>query len=328
MRMMRILLWALALMAGGPVSAQQSDIDHVVFQVGEVYFFGYGGLDLTKLRAEIPLHRGDSFSFATFDGESIEAAVKRVTGKSPTDLSEVCCDDAKHVTFYIGVAGTTWRPLPTTPAPKGADHLPLEAMALYDELMGALGPAMAAGRSGEDDSQGYVLSNDPAMHAANVKMRVYALGRESELAQVLERAVDAKQRQAAAALLGYVQRSPSQVKALTAAILDVDGDTRNNAVRALAVLAAARNASILEVDPKPLIALLYSGKWTDRNKASFLLSRITEKNDPALLKALRQEALPALTEGASWDEGHASAFVSILGRVLRTSSKQKPTDIR
>lgn len=316
MRIAKAFLLIVALVAGGSILGQQPDMDHMVFQVGEVYYFGYGGINLAKLRAQMPLHSGDNFSFAAFDGKKIEAAITRVTGKPPTDLSEVCCDEVKHITFYVGVAGTTSRPLPTSTVPTGQDHLAPEAMALYDQSMAALGPAMAAGRSGEDDSQGYMLSNDPALHAINVNMRTYAVGREAEIVRVLQHATNVKQRQAAAELLGYVRRSPTQVKALEGAILDSDGDTRNNAVRALAVLAAVRDASSLEIDPKPLIALLYSGKWTDRNKASFLLSRITEKDNPALLKALRQDALPALSEGAYWDEGHAAAFVAILSRVL------------
>ena len=307
-------------MGVGSSSAQQQDMEHMVFKVGEVYYFGYGGLNLSTLRSNLPLHAGDSFSYATFDDDQVKAAVTRVTGKPPTDISEVCCDGAKNVTFYIGLAGTTSRSLPTAAAPTGAYHLAPEAIGLYDAEMAALGPAMAAGRSGEDDSHGYMLSNDPASHAINLRMRDYALRREAEITQVLEHASDTKERQVAATLLGYVQRSPTQVKALERAILDTDGDTRNNAVRALAVLATAHDAAPLDVDPEPLIALLYSGKWTDRNKASFLLSRITESENPSLLKALRQEAIPALAEGAYWDEGHGIAFVQILGRALGIST--------
>ncbi|ADW68632.1 hypothetical protein [Granulicella tundricola] len=309
------LFCAFAMMGAGSGLAQQ-DMEHMVLKVGGVYYFGYGGVDLSKLRALLPLHAGDNFSYATFDEDEAAAAVTHVTGKPPTDISEVCCDEAKKVTFYVGLAGTTSRTLPSNVPPTGADHVAPEALALYDAEMTALGLAMAAGRNGEDDSQGYTLLNDPASHAINLKMRAYAVGREAEITRVLEHASNVKQRQVAAALLGYVQRSSTQVSALERAILDADGGTRNNAVRALAVLAAAQDATPFEIDPNPLIALLYSGKWTDRNKASALLSRITEKENPALLRALRQQALPVLIEGASWDEGHGIAFVLILGRVL------------
>ncbi len=47
------------------------------------------------------------------------------------------------------------------------------------------------------------------------------------------------------------------------------------------------------------------------------LARLTERRDPALLTALREQALQPLIEGASWsgDPGHAGAFLVILGRI-------------
>jgi hypothetical protein len=322
MRLMSLIFSTFALLVAAPGMAQQQDMDHMVFKVGEVYYFGYGGMDLSKLQTQMPLKVGDSFRFASFDEAEVKATVIRATGKPPTDISKVCCDQDKHVIFYLGLAGTTSRPLPPRAAPTGAEHLAPAAAALYSAEMAALGPAMAAGRSGEDDSRGYALANDPALHGIQMKMRAYALTRETTIERVLKNASDVKQRWVAAALLGYSRRSAAQVRALERAMLDPDGETRNNAIRSLAVLASARDAAPLDVNPEPLIALLYSGKWTDRNKASFLLSRITEKDTPVLLKALRQEAIPALTEGACWDEGHGLSFVTILGRMFGVSSGQ------
>jgi hypothetical protein len=62
----------------------------------------------------------------------------------------------------------------------------------------------------------------------------------------------------------------TQVKALAQAVADPDDEDRNNAVRALPVLSAARNTGPLLIDPQPFITLLFSGKWTDRNKGSIL----------------------------------------------------------
>ena len=68
---------------------------------------------------------------------------------------------------------------------------------------------------------------------------------------------------------------------------------------------------------KPLINLLYSGSWTDRNKASLLLLRMTDVRNPAILDTLRKEALAPLVEGGSWVDvpGHSTPFLLILGRV-------------
>ena len=148
-------------------------------------------------------------------------------------------------------------------------------------------------------------------------MRAYARAREADFIRVLRHASDPRQRRVASTFLGYVPRSATQVKALAQAVTDPDDEVRNNAVRALSVLSAARNTGPLLIDPQPFIALLFSGKWTDRNKGSMFLARLTERRDPALLTALREQALQPLIEGASWsgDPGHTGAFLVILGRI-------------
>ena len=73
----------------------------------------------------------------------------------------------------------------------------------------------------------------------------------------------------------------------------------------------------MQIDVQPLINLLYSGVWTDRNKASFLLQRMTNSRNPQVLSLLRSEAMGPLIEGASWtgDTGHDTPFLIILGRI-------------
>ena len=71
------------------------------------------------------------------------------------------------------------------------------------------------------------------------------------------------------------------------------------------MLSAARNTGPLLIDPQPFIALLFSAKRTDRNKGSMFLARLTERRDPALLTALREQALQPLIEGASWSGDQA-----------------------
>lgn len=297
--------------------SQQPDMEHTPFQIGEINYFGYAGVDLAPIRAQLPLHPGDTLTHATFTKGPIEAAIAHLTGQPPTDLNVTCCDEAKHLLIYIGLGGTSSRPMPTGVSPHSLDHLAPDALRLYDQEMTALERAVVSGNAGEDDSQGYMLSNDPALHRINLSMRAYAATHEADFIRVLRRASDPQQRRAAAAFLGYVPRSTAQVKALTQAVSDPDDEVRNNAVRALSVLLAARNAQPLSIDPQPFIALLFSGKWTDRNKGSLFLFRLTEGRDPALLDVLRRQALQPLIEGASWsgDPGHSTAFLVILGRI-------------
>ena len=293
-------------------------MEHAIFQIGVINYFGYGGIDLAPVRAQLPLHSGDNVTPATFSRDPVEAVISRLIGHRPTDIAFVCCDEAKHVNVYIGLGGSSSRPLPIGVPPNGPDRLDATAARLYGMEMTALANAVRTGDAGEDDSKGYMLSKDPAFRQINLSMLAYAATREPELIRVLRNASDARQRQVAAALLGYVPRSTLQVKALADAVNDPDDEVRNNAVRALGVLSAARNAAPLALNPQPFVGLLFSGKWTDRNKGSLLLMRLTEGRDPALLAALRHQAIEPLIEGASWsgDPGHSSAFLVILSRSL------------
>ena len=311
------LLAALLILALCAAGERQSDLEHQPFQIGQINYFGYQGIELAPIRSQLPLHLGDTLSQATFTDAPVRDAIIRLTGHAPTDVNVTCCDGAGHLLLYIGLAGTSSRAMPSRPAPNGSAHLDRAATRLYDEDMHALQTAVVRGKAGEDDSRGYMLSNDPALRKINRSMRVYALHRGRALSQVLREAWEPSQRRAAAALLGYAKRTPAQVQALADAVGDEDDEVRNNAVRALWVLSAARDAPPLRIDPQPFVALLFSGKWTDRNKGSLLLEQLTDIANPDLLRSLREQALAPLIEGASWtgDPGHSSPFLVLLGRI-------------
>jgi hypothetical protein len=88
------------------------------------------------------------------------------------------------------------------------------------------------------------------------------------------------------------------------------------------LLAATDDAQ--QIDVNPFINLLYSGSWTDCNKASLLLLRVTEARNPEVLRSLRTEAMGPLVEGGSWATvpGHSTPFLVILGRI-GCNSKQE-----
>src|SRR5262249_10788291 len=99
-----------------------------------------------------------------------------------------------------------------------------------------------------------------------------------------------------------------------------ENGVRNNAMRALAVMAgsAPQTDKIqIRIPVRPFIEMLNGVEWTDRNKSSWALLRLTEKRDPAVLSELRQKALPSLIEMARWkSSGHAYASFTLLGRVV------------
>jgi len=58
--------------------------------------------------------------------------------------------------------------------------------------------------------------------------------------------------------------------------------------------------------------MLNSIEWTDRNKSSLALYRLTENRDPKVLTILRRKALRSLVEMARWKTlGHARAAFTL-----------------
>jgi hypothetical protein len=294
------------------------DAQETLPPIGQINFFGYGGVDLRAVELALPIKPGEVLELSRLESTQhlIEERIKTVVGRDPSNIDFVCCDEHQHLLIYIGLAGIGSRP-PFYAAPTHVRRLDPVALELYRQDLDALMPAMQRGDAGEDDSQGYALNTDASLRKIQLAIRAYAVDRGPEFEAVLRDSNDAKQRSTAAALLGYARRSPEQIKTLLNAILDPDSEVRNNAVRALFVLTSVKDAPRLEADVKPLVALLNSGVWSDRNKSSLLLDQLTRTRNPAILETLRRTAFDALVEGASWhgDPGHADAFVILLGRM-------------
>lgn len=303
---------ALALFVAPMVRAQRPE----TLKVGAIDFFGAHGTSTAPLLAKLPVHTGQTIAAARMDPllDQIRSMGFAMTGMKVTDVNVVCCDEPNTWDFYIGLAGASYRPLAAVVAPMVDVSLPGNGLALYQRDMGLLLEAIQHGGATEDDSKGYALSKYPAEKQVELEMREYAVANTTAVERVLKQSKDAGQRRAAATLLGYAERSAAQVTALSVAMDDADSEVRNNSTRALWVLATA--GPLQGLNPEPLIEMLYSGSWTDRNKVSLLLERLTEGSDAALLHALRREAMGPLIDGARWHSaGHAWPFLLILGRI-------------
>ena len=289
--------------------------------VGEIDFFGYKALDLGPIRSALPIHEGDLFpparakSFEDFKRQ-ISDKIQQVTGRAPTDIAFVCCDSRKNWMVYIGLPGDSYQALAFHAAPTGQIRLPKTAIALRDEVEQAWARAVIKGHATEDDSEGYALTNDPKAKRAELALRDYALHNEASILQVLASSSDARHRAIAAQMLGYARQSDEQIDALVHASFDADDGVRNDAVRALEVLAGAKPNLAKRIPAEAFDHLLRSGAWSDHNKASLLLMALTKSRDPDILTLLRKEALDSLIEMARWrSAGHAGAALVILGRI-------------
>lgn len=283
--------------------------------IGEIEFFGYSRSDLNKVKAALPFHEKDGFNGETFADKVGQAreAVKRVTGRAPTDIATVCCDDQGNRIVFIGLSGKTIR---YNRQSSGRSRLPDNILNLYDRFINVLMEGVQKGASTEDRSKGYALAAYPPLRSIQLEMRAYAVGHEALLRDVLETSADDRQRIVAAQLLGYSQQSKSQIASLVRASQDSNETVRNNATRALLVLAGSSEKVAMDIPAEGFIELLLSGTWTDLNKASYLLDSMTKSRNVKLLGQLRsREVLDRLIEMARWRTGYGAPARYILGRI-------------
>jgi hypothetical protein len=283
-------------------------------RIGTIDFYGYGHLDLPSLRAALPFKEGDPAPTNAVRDTALQA-VSRVAGRKAV-LSKVCCLEDGRSSVFIGLPEVGAPPVTFNPAPQGDVKLPADALRIFQKLDTDLTAAVKKGASGEDDSQGYALSEDPSTHAEQLKLRDWTRSHLATVLKVLSEARDSEQRANAAEALGYADRSPQQIAALVSAAFDSNDGVRNNAVRALEVLCAMGTEIIRQIPAARFIPLLHSIAWMDRNKGSYLFMRMTASRDPALLKMLHDQALEPLREMAQWkDFGHAWSSLTVLGRI-------------
>ena len=204
-------------------------------------------------------------------------------------------------------------------APDDPVRLSPDVVEAGEAFMRALMDAVRRGDAGEDDSKGHSLMHDPTARAVQEQFIAYAARDLNQLRDVVRRSGEATHRALAAQILGYASDKRAVVDDLVYGMRDPSESVRNNAMRALAVIAEFAGGSPdrgVRVPYEPFVDLLSSPFWTDRNKASFALEELSTKRDPQLLQTLRAQALPALVEMARWkSDGHAGAAFFLLGRI-------------
>jgi hypothetical protein len=286
-------------------------------RVSVIDFYGYGGLDVDRVRAALPVHEGETFpsvfALAAMRPQ-IEEAVRRVVGRPATDVAPTCCDAQGGWLIFVGLPGSSSRNFRYNPAPTGTLRLPPQAVELYRQTMDVVLASVQHGSS-EDHSRGYALSSDPTLRAKQLATREYAVGRGPLLRRVLAESRDDEQRVVAAHFLGYARQSREQIAALVRASRDPNDGVRNNATRALIVLALSGPKVAARIPAAGFIEMLNSGVWTDRNKSGGLLEALSRSREPKLLAELRAGALDSLLEMARWRAPHAYESRVLLGRI-------------
>jgi len=294
------------------------------FVIGEISFFGYSGLPVDQLRSLLPVHEGGSLAVQDIAKTKAELAqaVERTIGRRATDIVVVCCDGNGKMMIFVGLPGESSRNLQYNSEPRELIHLPQTMLDRYARAMN-VSPEALQKQPGEDRSKGYSLSAYAPLREIEITIREFAIRNEVLIRRVLRSSAKREDRRAAAYALGYVQQSKVQVMALVRASRDPDDEVRNNAVRALGVMATSSKTVAAWIPAGQIVPMLNSGIWADRNKAALLMNILTGARDARLLRALRSEALPSLVEMARWkDRDHAWDARMILGRIAGIAEKR------
>ncbi len=309
---MKLLLVWLLLVAAPAVEQQ--------IPIGIVDFYGLERVPEADLRRALTIKEGDTISVASGRPAALGESEKRlltVPGVVRAQVSLVCCDEGRGI-VYVGIEEKGRPALRFLPAPSGSVRLPADIVKAGAALEKAFMAAVERGDSAEDDSEGHAFYHDPASRAIQEQFVFFAARDQSRLRQVLHESSDGDHRALAAEVLAYAANKDDIIDDLVTAMRDPGSDVRNNAMRALGILARVPVTVKLtrKVPYDGFIALLGSLVWTDRNKASLALSGLTVERPSVLLEQIWREAFRPLVDMARWKSlGHATPALEILMRI-------------
>ena len=288
------------------------------FTVGVIDVYGLRTITGGEVRALLPFKEGDSVTPLLIP--SRESEIAEALKVSRVEIELTCCHEPGVVVIYVGVEETP--PLSSSyhAPPAGDAVLPREILETADEIDTTMLAAIRIGRNNEDWSQGHAFATDRAVRALQERYPAYAEEYRDRLLDVLRNSSHEEHRAIAASVMGYARDKKAIVLELERAVLDASSGVRNNATRALGVIAtyADEHPELdIAIDPDVYIDMLSSVSFGDRNKASFVLSSLTSTRDPKLMAQLREKALPSLIEMCRWKvDGHSFSPCRLLERVV------------
>lgn len=283
--------------------------------IGIIDVYGLRMVPEQRVRATLGFAEGDTFPASKAD---VERRLETIPGVARARITGVCCEQRRSI-VYVGIEERGSTAPRFRAAPSGTIRLSEEIVRSGGALEEATRAAVLRGNAGEDQSRGYSLLHDSAARSIQERFVRLAERDAAVLRQVLRSSSDSSHRALAAQVMAYGSDRQNIVRDLVPAVRDPSSVVRNNAMRALALIAlhAREHPELkLTVPWSPFIDMLNSPVWTDRNKSAGVVMQLSEQRDPVLLAQLRERALPALIEMARWkSEGHATTSIMILGRI-------------
>ena len=285
-------------------------------RVGIIDFYGLRKTTPAQAREALGIAVGDSLTALTL--LQVPARLAELPSVVSASIDPVCCEEGK-IMLYVGILEDGAPTLELRAPPTGKSRLSPDVIQAGVAFAQAHARAVMRGFAKEDVSQGHSLMADSAARMIQLRFVDLAAQHRDSLRVVLRTSDDEDHRALAAEVLAYSANKQSVVDDLVYAMRDPSSTVRNNATRALALIAMygqQHPEAKLTVPYEPFIDLLNSVSWTDRNKASLALMQLTENRDPKLLAALRTRAFDAVVDIAQWtNPGHSMAGLVMLGRM-------------
>jgi hypothetical protein len=296
-------------------------------KLGIIEVYGARTVSVADIRRAIGMKEGDTLDRKTLDKSAIEKRILSVPGIMQANVSLVCCDDKEgRSILYAGVSEKSAVTFPYHKKSAGAYKLDSTIIQTYRRYENIWMDAVKAGKDEEDNEQGHVLLTYPPAAPLQDSFVNYAASDLPLLRKVIRESGIAEQRQIAAWIIAYTADKKMVLDDLLYAAADPDETVRNNATRALGVMARyayEQSSSATIVPSLPFLKMIHSIIWTDRNKAAMLLEALTSDRDSTILQQIKTDALPEVEEMARWENpGHTSFSVFLLGRIANISDQE------
>lgn len=286
--------------------------------IGTIDFYGLRTVSEDQVREKFGFKESDAM-ISKAQKLEIEKRLSLLQNVVEAKIVAICCLNNQRWMIYIGIREKGTPALKFRPAPKGKIRLPGEIIKLVSDFDEASQQAVSKGDAADDFSQGHSLMKNAEARRIQEKFIPITGENLNLLRRVLRESADAESRADAAQIIAYYKDKKAIIDDLLYAVNDADSTVRNNATRALggiAIYASQNTEKKISVSYEPFINMLNSIEWTDRNKALLVLSALTEKRDPVLMKLLRERALGSLVEMARWkNDGYSGIPFVILGRM-------------
>lgn len=298
---------------------QHLSVQSQIVNIGSIDVYGNRNTSTDTILNRVNISSGVPVSEKRLINRGIEKKVESIPGVKLAKTSLTCCDKNGAYNLFIGVAETDSTILFHRDPPTLRITLPEKYTNAYKQFSQRLGDAIQEKQADDDWTEGHSLIRYAPARRIQEKYMTWADEDFLLLRKVLRSSAYAGERATAAQIIAYNFDKRKVIPELMYAVTDESDEVRNNAIRAIAVIAhyaSEHPAKEISIPFRPFIKLINSVIWSDRNKGLSVLMQLTKSRNEKLMKELKESSLPALKEMALWkSQPHALPAFVILGRM-------------